>query len=318
VTLYAQWDMGWIIRYTYAEGVDPDLRYEDNMMPVDRTYYPTGEFATLHDFTVSDLFTNEFTMGDFGYWQYTNSDGRVMRVYPGEELEMTENVTLEAIVVFDLTITAQADAATVGEVFLYTITRDESNSIGEFEPITVTIPAYDSIVIEDLPAGVYTVTQNMDWAWRYDRLSVTSFVRDCDADCGNGACPYCGTSSGLPDPESCTCEYESFEVDNNWSSGLHSHEVSHIHYCINPICQLETDEASAICPVCAGIDTLKYAEYSITFGSPNNATAYVYFKNILTNKQWISSTAYCENLFVGDTVIRRDEDDVPVSQETTE
>lgn len=80
------------------------------------------------------------------------------------------------------TLTIDRNAAEdTTQVFVYTISMPHTAALPG-RTLTVTVTGNESVVITDLPQGVYTVTQDNGWSWRYaDPSQTITFNRDMTA-----------------------------------------------------------------------------------------------------------------------------------------
>lgn len=170
ITLTAQWESGFSVRYAVADKLKNDNPVFSFAVPIDQKFY-----ANTSDLVeVSAPTYNETILGHFSYWSL-NADGTGTRYYPGEQHTLSELGVSNGEVVFyfaqpvwDLTVNAQMNGPYVeGQTdFVYTL---ENESIG-FR-LQFIIPAQQSVTITEIPANVgdYTLTQHSGWAWKYQR-----------------------------------------------------------------------------------------------------------------------------------------------------
>jgi len=74
----------------------------------------------------------------------------------------------------NLTITTSSDSLDANQTFVFTINGTPYDTNAEFKPMTVVIVGNDSITIEKLPVGDYTVTEVTQWSWRYSIENIQS------------------------------------------------------------------------------------------------------------------------------------------------
>ena len=68
----------------------------------------------------------------------------------------------------DLTITTRSTASIdTDQVFIFNI-KGKPDTDTEDIDLTVTVVGNDSVTVTKLPVGEYTVTELVDWSWRYD------------------------------------------------------------------------------------------------------------------------------------------------------
>ena len=66
-------------------------------------------------------------------------------------------------------IIKRENSADSSQVFVYEVRNNETDEV-----FNVTITGNDTVTIQDLAFGEYTVTQQNDWSWRYSDLAQTT------------------------------------------------------------------------------------------------------------------------------------------------
>ena len=99
------------------------------------------------------------------------------------------NITLVAVFErthADMTVQNSGSGLSDTQGTIYSI-RGTAAKSGQSVSLTVAIVGDDSVTIKDLPVGVYTVTEQNAWTWRYDVSAVT------DSDPASAATTAAGT-----------------------------------------------------------------------------------------------------------------------------
>lgn len=81
------------------------------------------------------------------------------------------------VIPFSLTIKKEGwDDIDENQSFVFTVTRQE----GDFTPLEVVVHGNDSVTINGLPKGTYTVEEESGWSWRYTAANATETFTSAD------------------------------------------------------------------------------------------------------------------------------------------